>query len=179
MTDSGSRFARLLAAEFQRRMLDEYMPRIEKCVRSLSQSQLWQRQHSNCNAVGNLLLHLEGNVRRWILCGLDGQPDRRQRDAEFAARPETEKRAAVTLLARLRATVEEACAVVERLPDAAWLASQTYQGRYRETGVAAVLHVMEHFSGHAGQIYAFTKRVQNRDLGHYDLQASRPPTHNS
>src|SRR5579863_8012357 len=90
--------------------LTELMSRIETCVQNLTPEQVWMRANSNQNAVGNLLLHLNGNVRQWILHGVGGQSYLRDRDAEFAAR---EGAGASELLARLRATVEEAAALLQ------------------------------------------------------------------
>ena len=83
--DRAERLAHGVAAEFRRRMLDEYVPRIEGCVRQLSAAELWHRANPQCNSVGNLLLHLAGNVRQWIQCGIRGDTDLRNRDSEFAA----------------------------------------------------------------------------------------------
>ena len=167
--DRAEQLTRAIAAEFRRRLLDEYVPRIAGCVEMLGDDEVWERPGPRSNSVGNLLLHLEGNVRQWVLCGLGGQVDARDRDAEFAATGSTERQRPAELVERLRATVAEAVAVVEGLGPDDMLARRVYQGRYEETGVGAVLHVMEHFSGHAGQIYAHTKRVKNVDLRHYDL----------
>ena len=150
-------------------MLEEYVPRIARCVSMLGPDQVWHRPGPHSNSVGNLLLHLEGNVRQWILSGIAGAEDHRDRDAEFAASAESERRDPSELVERLHATVAEAVAVVEGLGADELLAHKQYQGRYEETGVAAVLHVMEHFSGHAGQIYAYTKQTLGVDLAHYDL----------
>ncbi len=150
-------------------MLEEYVPRIEGCVRRLSQAEVWQRPNAHCNSVGNLLLHLEGNVRQWILAGLDGRPNGRRRNAEFAATGDDAAPAPDDMLAALRATVTDAVGVVERLVASDLLRVRTYQGQFEETGVGAVLHVMEHFAGHAGQIYDRTKQLRAVDLRHYDL----------
>src|SRR6202051_3804301 len=88
--------------------LTQLLGRIETCVEMLTPQQVWMRTSANQNAVGNLLLHLNGNVRQWILHGVGGQPDVRARDSEFAAR---EGAGASELLAQLRATVEEALAL--------------------------------------------------------------------
>jgi uncharacterized damage-inducible protein DinB len=157
--------ARGVAGEFRRRLQGEYVPRIGQCVARLDERQLWQRPAANCNSVGNLLLHLRGNVTQWILAGLGGQPDQRQRPAEFAAETGPSGR---ELCDALAATVAAACAVVDRLGPAELLAQRTIQG-YTETGLSATLHVLEHFSGHAGQIYAWTKQVTGDDLRFYDL----------
>jgi len=150
-------------------MDEEYVPRIARCVSMLSPEQVWHRPGPHSNSVGNLLLHLEGNVRQWILSGITGAGDHRDRGAEFAATAESEQRDPAELVERLSATVAESVAVVEGLGPDDLLARKQYQGRYDETGVGAVLHVMEHFSGHAGQIYAYTKHTLGVDLAHYDL----------
>ncbi len=167
--DRAEQLTRAIATEFRRRMLDEYVPRIAGCVAQLSEAQIWEQLGPQSNSVGVLLLHLEGNVRQWILCGVGGQPDTRDRDGEFAATSASADVSAADLAARLEATVTEAVAIVDRLGPDDLLARRQYQGRYEETGVGAVLHVMEHFSGHAGQIYAHTKQVLGVDLRHYDL----------
>src|SRR5215471_20688025 len=86
--------------------LAENLSRIETCLTELPPSCLWARDSENENAVGNLLLHLEGNVRQWILSGIGGAPDHRERSTEFAARDSTE--APSQLVGRLRATVDAA-----------------------------------------------------------------------
>jgi uncharacterized damage-inducible protein DinB len=168
MSDDAAQLARALAREFRRRMLDEYVPRIARCVSLLTPEEVWRRPGPHGNAIGNLLLHLEGNTRQWILCGLGGRSDERVRSSEFAARQDTAPAPGV-LVERLRATVAEAVAVVEGLGPQDLLARRLFQGRYEETAVAGVLHVLEHFSGHAGQIYAWTKQMKGVDLRHYDL----------
>lgn len=166
-SDPAKQLARGVAREFRRRMLDEYVPRIARCVSMLQPEQVWNRPNAVSNSVGNLLLHLEGNVRQWILAGLGGEHDVRDRPAEFAARA-----APLTpgeLVDRLRQTVTGAAALVDGLGPDDLLATRRFQDRYDDTGLAAVLHVIEHFSGHAAQIYAFTKQVTGEDLRFYDL----------
>ena len=166
---SEERLAREVAVEFTRRVLDENLPRIAQCVEKLEPHELWSRLSPRSNPVGNLVLHLEGNVRQWILCGIGGDPDRRDRDGEFGATMESETRSPRELVDCLRATVEEAAALVQGLGTTDLLRRGVFQGRYSETTLGAVLHVMEHFSGHAGQIYAFTKAARDEDLAFYDL----------
>lgn len=170
MTDERARaLTAAVAAEFRRRLVDEYVPRIEACVARLSEDEVWARANASSNPVGVLLLHLEGNVRQWILAGLAGRPDVRDRDAEFAATRKDAPASAAELVARLRATVEEAAAVVDGLGPGDLLARRVHQGRFDETGLGAVLHVVEHFSGHTGQIALLTKQARDVDLGFYDL----------
>jgi uncharacterized damage-inducible protein DinB len=159
-----------IAREFRRRTCEEQVPRIRRCVDLLTEAQCWHRPAPVSNSVGNLLLHLCGNVTQWILCGVRGDPDQRDRPAEFAASAGDAGATARELAQRLAAILGEAAAAVEGLTPEQWLETRTFQGRYRETVLAAVLHVMEHCSGHAGQIYAFTKQTTGIDLKFYDLR---------
>jgi len=137
--------------------------RLETCARMLDDEQFWLRTGENANACGNLCLHLAGNVRQWILHGVGGQPDMRTRDAEFAARGGSGKE---ELLAQLRSTVEEACALIESLPDGR-LTEVVHPQNYTVTVLEAIYHVVEHFSLHTGQIIFLTKALTDRDLGFY------------
>lgn len=155
-----------VAREFRRRLQGEYLPRIRVCVQLLGDEVLWRRPGPHGNSVGNLLLHLAGNTTQWILATFGAVADQRHRPAEFAAEGGV---SGETLLANLAAVVEQACALVDGLSVAELLRERRIQQRYQETGLAAVLHVLEHFSGHAGQIYAWTKQVTGTDLRFYDL----------
>ncbi len=163
--------ARIVAAEFRRRLLTEQLPRIRHCLAALgdaapADAAVWQRPSPNCNSVGNLVLHLCGNPTQWILATFGAVPDSRDRAAEFAADGGLD---AAALGDRLAGVYTRACAAVDAATVADLLHERTVQGRYRETGLSAVLHVLEHSSGHAGQIYAWTKQVTGRDLRFYDL----------
>lgn len=167
MDETARALARGIAREFRRRMCDEYGVRIRHCVGLLTDSQCWHKPGPTGNSIGNLLLHLTGNIRQWILGGVRGDQDHRDRPGEFAA---TAAQVPARVLAeRLLAVIAEAAVVVDGLPPAQLLEERTFQGRYRETVLAAVLHVMEHCSGHAGQIYAATKQLTGSDLRFYDL----------
>jgi Protein of unknown function (DUF1572) len=138
-----------------------HLPRVIGCLGALSEQQIWWRPNDASNSVGNLALHLEGNVRQWIIAGLGGAPDRRQRDREFAARGPMARR---VLARRLRGTVNEACRVLARL-SARELAARHAIQRFRITGFEAVSHATEHFALHTGQIIYITKLQRGRDLG--------------
>src|ERR1700720_2049484 len=92
--------------------LIQLLERIETCVDRLTPEQLWTRASEQQNAVGNLMLHLAGNLRQWILTGVGGAPDHRDRDSEFAARTGGDGQA---LKRELRSTVEEAVALIRGL----------------------------------------------------------------
>lgn len=154
-----------VAREFRRRLQGEYVPRIRQCVERLG-DRIWERPAPNCNSVGNLLLHLAGNTRQWIHATFGEVSDDRDRDAEFAA---VRGATGSELVERLATVVDEACGIVDGLAAADWLRERLVQQQFEETGLSAVLHVLEHFSGHAGQIYAWTKQATGDDLKFYDL----------
>jgi uncharacterized damage-inducible protein DinB len=135
-------------------LASEFPTKIERCLTVLPGGALWRRDDPTENSVGNLLLHLAGNVRQWIVSGVGGAPDARRRSAEFDARDGDD---AATLMSRLRGTLDEADAVLATL-DAGRLAERvTIQGR-DVTVLDAVYHVVEHFSMHTGQIILLAKR---------------------
>jgi uncharacterized damage-inducible protein DinB len=119
----------------------------------MPEGHLWWRPNASSNSAGNLLLHLAGNVRQWIVSGVGGAPDVRTRDAEFAAHDGPPLSA---LLDQLDATCAEACAVLAALDPGALLAPRQIQGR-TTTVFAAVYHVVEHFAGHTGQLILLAK----------------------
>jgi uncharacterized damage-inducible protein DinB len=143
--------------------LAENLSRIETCVPKLPAGTLWARASENENTVGNLLLHLEGNVRQWILAGLGGVADDRDRPAEFAARSGP---SGAALLANLGKTVSDAINVIRTLPHPRLNDPVTIQG-HQTTVLAAIFHVVEHFSGHTYQIILITKQATREDLGFY------------
>lgn len=143
--------------------LAENLERIETCVPRLTTDSLWARASENENAVGNLLLHLNGNVRQWILSGIAGAPDTRDRPSEFSARSGL---TAETMLTNLRGTVGEAVEVIRSLPHRRLIERVRIQG-YDATVLSAIFHVVEHFSGHTYQIILLTKRATGKDLGFY------------
>src|SRR5262245_3663518 len=150
---------------------DTYLPRIERAVAELPARDLWWRPHARTTSVGNLLLHLQGNIRQWIVTGLGGAPDARDRDAEFAARDGAGAR---RLLAALRETVQDAAEVIASLDERALMGRVTLQG-FRLTRLEAVLHVVEHMSWHAGQIawIAKARAGERHRIAYYDDQRLR------
>jgi uncharacterized damage-inducible protein DinB len=165
-----SKLAVSILAQARHSLRDHHLPRIARCLALLPEREIWWRPHSTSNSVGNLVLHLCGNVRQWIISGLGRAPDRRQRDREFAERGPIPKH---LLLARLRSTVREACRVLEQFPPAELERERVIQG-YRVTGLEAVTHVTEHFAHHSGQIILITKMRLRRDLGFTRLPKQRP-----
>ena len=152
--------AQRFLAEAQGVLSQQYLPRIEKCLSQLSEEEIWWRPNPESNSAGNLILHLCGNMRQWIISGLGGAEDTRERDLEFSERGPLPREA---LVAQLRRTVREACRVLSRLPEDSLLRKHTIQG-YHATGIYAVFHVSEHFGYHAGQIIYITKLKRAEDL---------------
>ena len=145
------------------RKLRQLTERIETCLWKLSADQIWARGSENENAVGNLVLHLSGNVRQWIVSGVGGAADVRERDAEFNARGGASKE---DLMARLRSAVEDATAALGKVT-AERLAERITVQKYDVPVLEAIAHVVEHFSMHTGQIIFATKVLTSEDLGFY------------
>lgn len=151
-------------------LVEEYLPKIERCLEQLDNDQIWWRANSQSNSIGNLVLHLCGNARQWIVCGLGGEADGRQRDAEFAQQ-EIIERAKLTEL--LRRTVADVEAVLAGIDPAILLEKRRIQGNDVEV-LYAIFHVTEHFSMHTGQIIMLTKMLTSRDMLFYDFEDGAP-----
>jgi len=152
-----------LVRECRRRLFDESLPRIRTCVAKLSDDDLWFRPNDQSNSVGNLILHLCGNVGQYVLSGLGGAPDVRERAKEFSERGPLPR---ADLLARLDRTMTEAARALDRLDPATILEKRVVQG-FDYDGVGILIHVVEHFSYHTGQIAWFVKARKAIDLGFY------------
>jgi len=131
----------------------EYRTMTRLAVEALSADGVWWRANDQSNSVGNLLLHLNGNVRQWMLGGVGQQATERHRAAEFAARTGPP---AAPLLADLNRTLDEVDLVLAALTPASLDEPRTIQGR-ETTVLAATFHVVEHFSQHLGQIILIAK----------------------
>jgi uncharacterized damage-inducible protein DinB len=150
--------------------IEECTEKIRGCLEALDETAFWQRPNASSNSAGQLLIHLTGNIRQYMLSGLGGARDIRQRDLEFqspAARSRAEVEAGFFQVAR------KALDLLESLPEEVFLEQKTVQG-FNLTGLGIVLHVVEHLSYHTGQIAYLTKMKTNQDLGFYrgiDLNA--------
>jgi len=136
------------------------MSRLIRCLNLLSEKDIWWRPNPASNSVGNLVLHLSGNVRQWIISGLGEEQDKRDRDRECSERGPISRHA---LIALIRGTVAEASSVLERLSEDSLLRIHDIQG-YRVSGMYAVTQVVHHFSYHTGQIIFVTKWKLGKDL---------------
>lgn len=160
----GEALAEEFVAQSRWLLATEYPTKIRACLAALPGDALWRRPAPGTNSIGNLLLHLSGNVRQWIVSGVGGAPDARNRAAEFAADagpPASE------LLELLTNTLAEADAVIARLTTADLLERRRIQGRDL-TVLEAVYHVTEHFAMHTGQIIYLTKMAAPGAIAFYE-----------
>jgi uncharacterized damage-inducible protein DinB len=137
---------------------------IERCIAQLSEEQMKARGGDHENSVVNLLLHLEGNIRQWILHGVGEQPDVRTRDAEFALDVQT---TGANALAKLRAAIAEARMVIEAVTPERLLETIDPQPTSMHRHVAvldAIARAFGHLEHHTGQIILLTKQMVGRDL---------------
>ena len=155
------------ASEF---LSTEYLPKIERCLEQLTDAQIWFRPNEASNSIGNLVLHLCGNARQWIVSGVGDSPDRRDRDSEFRQRKIIPK---VELLELLRTTINEVEQVLADLDSHVILERRTIQGKDVEL-LEAIFHVTEHFSMHTGQIILLTKMLAQTDMKFYDFSSGAP-----
>jgi len=136
----------------------------------LTDEQIWWRANDETNSIGNLVLHLCGNARQWIVCGVGGAPDARDRDAEFAQR---EVIGRDELLQLIRSTLSDVGSVLKNLDRDVLLETRTIQGSEVDV-LEAIFHVTEHFSMHTGQIIMLTKMLTASDLRFYDFSTGTP-----
>ena len=149
---------------------EEYLPKIERCLEKLTDEQIWWRSNQQSNSIGNLLLHISGNARQWIVCGLGGETDKRERQTEFDERrtiPRDE------LLSLVRTTIADVDTVLSSFDAERLLDKYLIQGT-EVTALTAIFHVTEHFSMHTGQIILLTKMLADIDLVFYDFSTGKP-----
>ena len=165
MNETGREFI----ARSRYHLSEDFLPKIERCLELLNAEQIWWRPNSQSNSIGNLLLHLSGNARQWIVCGVGGAADARDRDSEFAQREIIDRD---QLLALLRKTLAEVDTALARFDLDRLLEKRNIQG-LSVTALEAILHVVEHFSMHTGQIILLTKMMANSDLAFYEFIDSK------
>ena len=152
-------------AQSIRLLKEELFPRIQFVVQRLSDEQLWWRPNEASNSIGNLMLHLSGNVRQWIVGGVGKHDNVRDRDREFAERSTLPGK---QLLDQLSTTLIEAEAVLRNVEVHSLVDRRSIQGN-DVTVLEAIYHVVEHFSMHTGQILMLAKIVTTQDLKLYEF----------
>ena len=156
--------------ESRRYLTADYLPKIRTAVEQMSEEDVWWKPNPASNSIGNLLLHLSGNLGQWVVASLGDRPDRRQRDLEFDP---TEQPPREELLARLESAVNNADQVI------AALTADDLERRHRiqareVSGFEAVYHAVEHFSMHTGQILYIAKLRTGADLRFYEMVDGAP-----
>lgn len=152
-----------LIQEFECRVFEESYVRIYKCLTMLNEEQLWKSPNSIIPPVGCQILHLCGNARQWVLSGLGGVPDNRDRDQEFVVQDNIRKSDFIFLLENLKSQLNRC---FYELPEKELETIHSIQG-FNVTGFSAIAHVMEHFSYHTGQITLLTKFHTGKETGFY------------
>lgn len=142
----------------------EYPIKLRHCVNALPQAVVWARPNKESNSVGNLLVHLTGNVTEWILGGVGRREITRYRAGEFSQRDGAD---GAKLLDNLEAVLREADGILAGLSEADLSRSLVIQER-ETTTLAAIYHVVEHFAMHTGQIVFLTKMYAPNKIHFYD-----------
>ncbi len=164
-TDHGTDAGTAYLAYCRRRFSAEYLPRLLRCLDELADDDLWWRPHESANSVGNLVLHLAGNVEQWINAGLGGGGSSRDRAGEFSRRVPVPKN---ELIGKISEVMLRADATLAGF-DPSLLMERRIIQVYDVTCLDALSHVIEHFAQHLGQVIYITKLRKGIDLKFYDL----------
>ena len=156
-------FLNLFVSEIKRRLFEESQVRLERCLNELSEADIWWRPNENSNSVGNLVLHLSGNARQWILAGLGGALDQRRRQTEFDERGPIPR---AELIQKVRDVMGEIDEVLDRLKPEDLERPIVVQS-FDETGLSILIHVVEHFSYHVGQMAYIVKARLDKQTNFY------------
>ena len=151
----------LLTACIQK--FEENTRKLITCLNELDETDTWKRPNESSNSIGNLILHLCGNIRQYVISSLGHLPDVRERDEEFSAAGGCSKH---ELTNKLTSTVDEAVNIISNATAEELLRKRQVQG-YFHSGIHIMVHVTEHYSYHTGQIIFWTKLLKNKDLGFY------------
>ena len=142
---------------------EENTPKIEKCLAELTEDELWHRPNASSNSTGNIILHLCGNITQYVLSSLGNTEDKRERDKEFSSTRVLQK---AELIDKLKTTVSAAVKIMRSLNDDDMLQKHSVQG-FDLSAIGIIIHVVEHYSYHTGQIIFWTKLIKDKDLGFY------------
>jgi Protein of unknown function (DUF1572) len=149
---------------FSAKKMNDLHHNIALCLGKLTEDQIWHRGGPHENSVGNLLLHLEGNIRQWVIHGIAGEPDVRRRDGEFTLTPTIN---AKTAFANFTATLNESREIIATLPHhrLTEIIDPQPTGTWRHTPILdAIYKVVSHLDHHTGQIVLLTKQLHGTDL---------------
>ncbi len=156
--------SRLIINEFRKRIYDESFPRIYKCLGMLTHEELWYCVNKQTPPIGSLVLHLCGNARQWIVAGIGGKDDIRDRASEFIPHPSIRRTDLIFVLENLKIQMN---AALKNISENNLEQPITIQG-LNETYFSVLIHVLEHFSYHTGQITTLTKILTQKPTHYYD-----------
>ncbi len=166
---SPSTAAELFVAE-SNKLLDQSLVKIRNCLDQLTDEQVWWRPREPLNSIGNLMLHLAGNLRQWSVVGIGGMPDDRDRESEFTQHELIGKD---ELWKRLADRVEQAKKLFATLGDHQLTETRVIQ-EFQVTVLGAISHTTSHFVGHTHQIIYITRMILgDRYQFHWSPRAER------
>lgn len=143
--------------------IDENTSKIKACMNQLDEKDIWFRHNEHVNCVGNIILHLCGNIRQYIISSLGGAPDIRERNLEFSTAGGFTN---ADLTAKWQDTIREAKTIIALASPENLLRHRVVQGN-EHSGISIIIHVTEHYSYHTGQIIFLTKLYKNMDMSFY------------
>lgn len=159
-------FAQEFLSEIKFRIFEEGLKRIVICIDQLSEDHVWWRPNDNSNAIGNQVLHLEGNIRQYIMHGVGRHDDVRQRDSEFEL-SQKDDYSKDTLKEKIELLSQDISGVLDNIDSKDWMIKRNVQC-YEFTVIGILIHVVEHLSYHVGQITYITKMLLDQQLGYYE-----------
>lgn len=153
----------LLTQEIETRIIECGIHRIISCVQKLDNDKLYYSPNSNSNSINNQVLHLDGNVRQWLISTMSDAVDNRQRATEFDSKNRKSQAELITILNKLEADIRTVLVNIEAID----LTENQSVQCYTESNLSIIVHVIEHFSYHVGQITYITKMLLDIDTSYY------------
>ncbi len=162
--ESSEELTNTFLAFSRRTLIQEMWPRLNTCLDGLTEDQVWWRPNEASNSIGNLLLHLNGNIRQWILQSLGGLANQRDRDSEFAQR---DRIPLAQVRSQLDSTLRQVDELLQRLSTEDLLRRHNIQVSPDVPAIEAIYHVIEHFAMHYGQILYVAKLLTGSGFDFY------------
>jgi uncharacterized damage-inducible protein DinB len=163
MNNNATELSTALIDNIVRYLINENFPRVIKCLEMLNEEEVWYRPNSQSNSIGNLVLHLNGNLNQWILDYIGGKPFERNRQLEFDAKKTHSREELILMMTNLS---KELCSCIQSVTSEKLLGILPIQNQ-QETGISVLIHITEHFSFHTGQIAYITKWLKEQQTNFY------------
>ena len=163
MNYDSTKLTEAIVEEGRRRLVNESLPRMTQCLEQLTDDQIWWKPNKNSNSVGNIIVHVNGNLRQWVLSAIAGQPDERQRNIEFEMDGGI---SGTQLIEMLQATMREVSTALDEVVKIGILEIRPVQV-FEESILSIIVHVVEHTSYHTGQVTWITKMLVDGQLNYY------------